>query len=48
VDLQAVKTSLDTRTKILQETLAETKNVLHEEARTTKAEIRINQERLER
>jgi type VI protein secretion system component Hcp len=47
VDLQAVKTSLDTRTKFLQETLADTKNDLHEEARTMKAEIRINQERME-
>jgi hypothetical protein len=55
VDLQAVKTSLDTRKNSLQETLAVTRNNLHEElglrlqvhADTMKAEIRINQERLE-
>jgi hypothetical protein len=47
VNLLAVKTSLDTRTKSLQETLADTKIDLHEEAWTMKAEIRINQERME-
>jgi hypothetical protein len=55
VDLQAVRTSLDTRTKILQETLADTRNDLHEELglilqfeeQTMKAESRINQQRME-
>jgi hypothetical protein len=31
MDLQAVKTSLDTRTKSLEETLADTRNDIHEE-----------------
>jgi hypothetical protein len=47
VNLRAEKESLDTRTKILQETLTDTKNDFHEEARKMKAEIRINQERME-
>jgi peptidoglycan hydrolase CwlO-like protein len=47
VDLRAVKMSLGTRMKSLQETLADTKNDLHKEARTMKAKISINQERME-
>jgi hypothetical protein len=47
VDLQVVNTSLDARTMSLQATLADTKNDLHEEAPTMKAEIGINQERIE-
>jgi hypothetical protein len=55
VDVQTVKTSLDMRAKSLQKTLAETRNDLHEElglmiqveTQTTKAEIRMNQERIE-
>jgi hypothetical protein len=55
VDLQAVKMPLDTQKSSLQETLADTRNDLYEEldlmfqvqARTTKAEIRINEERTE-
>jgi hypothetical protein len=48
VSLQAVQTSLYTRTKSLQETLADMKNDFREEARTMKVEIEINQERMER
>jgi hypothetical protein len=55
VDLQAVKTTLETRMKNLQETLVDTRNDIHEElglmlqveAQRMKAEIRINQERAE-
>jgi hypothetical protein len=55
VALQAVKTSLDLQTKSLQATLAETWNDLNEqlglmlqvEAQTMKAEIKMNQERME-
>jgi hypothetical protein len=47
VDLQTVKTSLHTRTKSLKEMPADTKNDRHEEARIMKAEMRINQERVE-
>jgi hypothetical protein len=55
VDLQAVKTSLDTRAKSRKETLADTRNALHEElglmvqveTQTTKTEIRMTQERME-
>jgi RNase adaptor protein for sRNA GlmZ degradation len=47
VDLQAVKISLDMRRRSLQETLADTKNDLHEEAWTLKVEIRISQETME-
>jgi hypothetical protein len=39
--------SLDTWMKSLQKTLADMKNNLHEEAWAMKAEIRINQERIE-
>jgi hypothetical protein len=54
MDLQAVKTSFDTQNSSLQETLADTRNNLHEDlglmlqvqAETMKADIRINQERL--
>jgi hypothetical protein len=46
VDLQAVKTSLDTRTKSLQGIPADMKSDLHEEAWTMKEEIRINEERV--
>jgi hypothetical protein len=46
-DLHAVKTSLNTRTNSLQKTPADMKNDLHEEAWAMKAEIRINQERIE-
>jgi hypothetical protein len=56
VDLQAVKTSIDTRAKNLQETLADAMNDLHEqpglmllvEAQKMKAEIRNSQEILKR
>jgi hypothetical protein len=55
VDLQAVKTSFDMQMKSLQEILADMRNDLHEvlglmlqvEAQTMKAELRINQERME-
>jgi hypothetical protein len=55
VDFQAVKTSLYMWMKSLQETLADTRNDLHKQlslmlqvkAQTMKAEIRINQERME-
>jgi hypothetical protein len=47
VDFQAVKMPLDMQTKSLQKNLADMKNDLHEEARAMKAEIRINQERIE-
>lgn len=55
VDLEAVKTSIDTRAKNLQETLADAVIDLHEqpglmllvEAQTMKAEIRNNQEKIE-
>jgi Skp family chaperone for outer membrane proteins len=47
VDLQAVKTSLDTWIKSLQKTLADTKNDLYKDAQTMKAERRIDQERME-
>jgi hypothetical protein len=55
MDLQAVKTSLDKWIKSLQETLAHMRNDLHDEfghmlqvdAEITKAEIRLNQERME-
>lgn len=47
VDLRPVKTSFDTRTKSLQEIPADVRNDLHEEPRTLKPEIRINEKREE-
>jgi hypothetical protein len=54
VDLQAVKMSLDTRTKSLQETLATTKsnfrtelNLLHIEAQATRAEALTHHRKME-
>jgi hypothetical protein len=55
VDLQAVKASLGRRTQSLQKTLADKRKDLHKdldlmsqvEAQTMKAEIRMNQERME-